>query len=121
MSQTEMNILLGVVFAVGVLWQAKNMLPSMGGVLNKLKSMVTKKTIDPETGEVKASSDALPPAGFAEHIAIIRSASHAASADVRETYYEKGLTFTETLQAEYARVTQKTVEKVDEPEKPEVK
>lgn len=117
MSQTEMNIVLGVVFAVGALWQAKNMLPSMGGMLNKLKSMVSKKPVNPETGEVKISSDSPPPVGFAEHIAVIRSASHAATADVRETYYEKGLTFAETLQAEYDRVTNK----VDKTEKPEVK
>jgi hypothetical protein len=118
MSQTEMNIVLGVVFAIGALWQAKNMLPSLGGLVGKVKAMVSKTVVvDEETGEVKASSDSPPPAGFAEHIAVIRSASHAASADVRETYYEKGLTFAETLQAEYDRVTKKT----EKTEKPEVK
>ena len=119
MNQTEWNILLGVVFVVGLVWSLKNTLPYVGNMLGKLKSVATtvKDSVVDEVVEVKVSSDSPPPEGFVEHVKIIKSASHAASADVRESYYEKGLTFAETLKAEYDRVT--NTKKVDEPVKPE--
>lgn len=110
MSQTEINIALGALFVVGLVWQLKNMLPLLGGLMGKLKSVATVVS-DNVIADVKVSSDSLPPEGFKEHVKVIRSASHAADPAVRESYYERGLTFAETLQEEYERVTKTKAEK----------